>query len=766
MKLILLRALICPLALIAVTSYAAPAPSSSSEIAQRDSYVSALLKKMTLDEKIGQLRLISVGPETPKSAIKEMIKQGQVGAIFNTVTRPDIRVMQDQVMQLSRLKIPLFFAYDVVHGQRTIFPIPLGLAASWDIDALKTVGRISAYEAAHDGLNMTWAPMVDVSHEPRWGRNSEGFGEDTYLTSILGKTLVESMQGKSPADRNSVMTSVKHFALYGAVEGGREYNSVDMSPQQMFQHYLPPYKAALDAGSGGVMVALNSINGVPATSNRWLLTDVLRKQWHFKGITISDHGAIKELINHGVAADPADAVRIALKAGIDMSMSDQYYSQYLPGLVKSGAVTPAEIDNAARHVLNVKYDMGLFQDPYSHLGPVGSDPKDTNAESRLHRVEAREVAVQSMVLLKNWHQLLPLKKQGTIALIGPLADSQRDIMGSWSAAGVAQQSITVLQGMREALAGKATLLYAKGSNITDNPKVQAFLNLYEPALQIDSRTPQQLRDEAVAIAKQADVVVMAVGESQGMAHEASSRTDIRIPAAQRNLITAIKATGKPLVLLLMNGRALDITQQDQQADAILETWFSGTEGGHAISDILFGVQNPSGKLPVTFPRSVGQLPLYYNHLPTGRPYDFTHPNKYTSHYFDINNSPLYPFGYGLSYTEFKLSPISLSAPVMHSGDTLEAKVTVMNTGQRAGATVVQLYLNDPVASISRPVKELKGFQKVMLQPGESKQLSFTLDKNDLGFWDQSMHWTIEPGKFNLMVGVDSVKTEKTQFEYR
>ncbi|WP_241581141.1 beta-glucosidase BglX [Rosenbergiella nectarea] len=764
MKSMFSLAVVLPLAFFSATPFAEPAPLQASNETQRDHFVSALLKKMTLDEKIGQLRLITVGPETPKQTIKQMIEKGQVGAIFNTVTRPDIRVMQDQVMQLSRLKIPLFFAYDVVHGQRTIFPIPLGLAASWDTQAIATVGRISALEAAQDGLNMTWAPMVDVSHEPRWGRSSEGFGEDTYLTSIMGKTMVEAMQGPNPADRNAVMTSVKHFALYGAVEGGREYNSVDMSPQQMFQHYLPPYQAALQAGSGGVMVSLNSINGVPATANRWLLTDLLRHQWHFKGITISDHGAIKELINHGVASDPADAVRVAIKAGIDMSMSDQYYSQYLPGLVKSGAVSVAEVDNAARHVLNVKYDMGLFRDAYSHLGPAGSDPQDTNAEDRLHRAQAREVAAQSLVLLKNWQQILPLKKQGTIALIGPLADSQRDIMGSWSAAGVAKQSVTLLQGMREAVANKATLLYAKGSNITDNTKVQAFLNLYEPAVDVDKRSPQQLRDEAIATAKKADVVVMAVGESQGMAHEASSRSDIRLPKAQRDLITAIKATGKPLVLVLMNGRALDITRQDQQADGILETWFSGTEGGHAISDVLFGDVNPSGKLPVTFPRSVGQLPLYYNHLPTGRPYDFTHPTKYTSHYFDINNSPLYPFGFGLSYTEFTLSPVTLSSAGSAEGVKM-ASVTVTNSGKRAGGTIVQLYLRDPVASISRPVKELKAFQKVQLQPGESKKVTFTLSKNDLGFWNQQMKWEVEPGEFVVMIGTDSVHTDAKSFTY-
>lgn len=732
----------------------------------RDAYVNNLLKKMTLDEKIGQLRLISVGPDTPKEAVREMIHKGQVGAIFNTVTRQDIRAMQDQVMQLSRLKIPLFFAYDVVHGQRTIFPIPLALASSWDLDAVNEVGRISAYEAADDGLNMTWAPMVDVSREPRWGRVSEGFGEDTYLTSAMGRTMVQAMQGKSPADRYNIMTSVKHFALYGAVEGGRDYNTVDMSPQRMFQDYLPPYKASLDAGSGGVMVALNSINGVPATADSWLLKDLLRHEWKFKGITISDHGAIKELIKHGVASDPQDAVRIAIKSGVDMSMSDEYYSQYLPDLVKRGIVSKAEIDDAARHVLNVKYDMGLFNDPYSHLGPKESDPQDTNAESRLHRPEARDVARKSMVLLKNRLDTLPLKKSGTIALIGPLADSQRDVMGSWSAAGVAKQSVSLLQGMKKATEGKATLLYAKGANVSDNKGIQDFLNMYEPAVLVDPRSPQAMIDEAVEKAKQADVIVAAVGEAQGMAHEASSRSNLMIPPSQQKLLAALKATGKPLVIVLMNGRPLTLVDEDRMADAMLETWFSGTEGGNAIADVLFGDYNPSGKLPMSFPRSVGQIPIYYNHLPTGRPYNFAKPNKYTSHYYDAENGPLYPFGYGLSYTTFTVSPVTLSSETMAHNGSIEASVTVTNSGKVDGATVVQLYLNDPVASISRPVKELHGFKRIMLKAGESQQVTFEIDVDALKFWNQQMKHVAEPGKFNVMIGLDSVRTQNAQFTYQ
>ncbi|MDX6914346.1 beta-glucosidase BglX [Pectobacterium carotovorum] len=740
----------------------APASISPSH-QQRDAFVTDLLKKMTLEEKIGQLRLISVGTDNPKEAIREMIRNGQVGAIFNTVTRPDIRAMQDQVMQLSRLKIPLFFAYDVVHGQRTIFPIALGLASSWDMSAIEKSARVAAYEATEDGLNMTWAPMVDITRDPRWGRVSEGFGEDTWLTSKIAGVVVKAFQGDDVTGRHSLMTSVKHYALYGAVEGGRDYNTVDMSPQRMFQDYMPPYKAAIDAGSSGVMVALNSINGTPATANSWLLKDVLRDQWNFKGITITDHGAIKELIKHGVASDPRDASRLAVKSGIGMSMSDEYFVRYLPDLVKSGAVSMQEIDDACRQVLNVKYDMGLFEDPYRHLGPVGSDPVDTNAESRLHRLDARDVARKSLVLLKNRLQTLPLKKEGTIAVVGPLADSQRDTMGSWSAAGVTKQTITVYQGLKNAVGDKATILYAKGANVSNHKGIIDFLNQYEDAVQVDKRPPQVMIDEAVEAAKKADVVVAVVGEAAGMAHEASSRSNIDLPQSQRDLIAALKATGKPLVLVLMNGRPLALVREDQQADALLETWFSGTEGGNAIADVLFGDYNPSGKLPMSFPRSVGQIPIYYNHLPSGRPYTPENPGKYTSHYYDEANGPLYPFGYGLSYTTFSVSDVRLSSQTMKRNGTIDASVTVKNTGSRAGETVVQLYVHDVVASISRPVKELRGFEKVMLQPGESRTVTFTLDQDALKFYNARMQQVVEPGKFDVMIGLDSQRVKSGSF---
>jgi beta-glucosidase len=748
----------------AQTRSPAQPPSMMREHAEREAYIDRLMQRMTLDEKIGQLRLLSLpagaNPDKPKFMAE--ISAGKVGAIFNTVTPQDIRVLQEAAMR-SRLKIPLFFAYDVIHGQRTIFPIGLGLASTWNLDAIGQTGRVSAIEASADGLDVTWSPMVDISRDPRWGRNSEGFGEDTYLTSQMGAALVKAYQGDDPAAAGSILAVVKHFAAYGAVEGGRDYNTVDMSLQRLYQDFLPPYKAALDAGAAGVMIALNSLNGVPATGDKWLLQDVLRKQWGFKGITISDHGAIMEMIKHGVAADGRDAARLAITAGADMSMSDTMYGDNLKPLLDSGRIGMADVDRATRDVLRVKYDLGLFRDPYRHIGPPENDPPDVNAESRLHRGAARQVARESLVLLKNQGGTLPLKKQGTIAVVGPLANSQRDIMGNWSAAGRAEQAVSVYQGIVNAVGGQATLLYAKGANVIDDPEIVKYLNQYEPDVEVDARPPAQLIDEAVAAARKADVVVAVVGESQGMAHEASSRTDIVMPDSQVRLLKALKATGKPLVLVLMNGRPLSLVWQNDNADAMLETWFAGTEGGNAIADVLFGDYNPSGKLPMTFPRSVGQIPLYYNHLNTGRPFDPEHPDKYTSRYFDATNGPLFPFGYGLSYTTFSLSDVAMSDASMARGGTVRASVTVTNTGSRDGETVVQLYIRDPVASISRPVKELKHFQKVMLKAGESRKLTFTVDENDLSFYNAQLQYGAEPGLFNVYVGLDSQDVKQASF---
>ncbi|MGE8146871.1 beta-glucosidase BglX [Pseudomonas frederiksbergensis] len=761
MKKLCLLGLFVSLASHTVLAATTPAP-----LENKDAFISNLMKQMTLDEKIGQLRLISIGPEMPRELIRKEIAAGNIGGTFNSITRPENRPMQDAAMR-SRLKIPMFFAYDVIHGHRTIFPIPIALASSWDMDAIGRSGRIAAKEAAADSLDITFAPMVDISRDPRWGRTSEGFGEDTYLVSRIAGVMVKAFQGQGANAADSIMASVKHFALYGAVEGGRDYNVVDMSPVKMYQDYLPPYRAAIDAGAGGVMVALNSINGVPATANTWLMNDLLRKEWGFKGLAVSDHGAIFELIKHGVAADGREAAKLAIKAGIDMSMNDTLYGKELPGLLKSGDIEQKDIDNAVREVLAAKYDMGLFKDPYLRIGKAEDDPADTYAENRLHRPEARDVARRSLVLLKNQNETLPLKKTAKIALVGPLAKAPIDMMGSWAAAGKPAQSVTLFDGMNAAVADKATLIYARGANITSDKKVLDYLNFLNfdaPEVVDDPRSAQVLIDEAVKAAKDADVVVAAVGESRGMSHESSSRTDLNIPANQRELIKALKATGKPLVLVLMNGRPLSILEEKDQADAILETWFSGTEGGNAIADVLFGDYNPSGKLPITFPRSVGQIPTYYNHLSIGRPFTPGKPGNYTSQYFDDTTGPLFPFGFGLSYTTFSVEDMALSSTTLNKTGKLDASVMLKNTGQRDGETVVQLYIQDVTGSMIRPVKELKNFQKVMLKAGEQKVVHFTITEDDLKFFNAQLKYGAEPGKFNVQIGLDSQDVTQQSFE--
>ncbi|WP_214512125.1 beta-glucosidase BglX [Pseudomonas brassicacearum] len=761
MKKLCLLGLFVSLASQSVLADNLPAP-----IENKDAFISNLMKQMTLEEKIGQLRLISIGPEMPREMIRKEIAAGNIGGTFNSITRDENRPMQDAAMR-SRLKIPMFFAYDVIHGHRTIFPIPLALASSWDMDAIYHSGRIAAQEAAADSLDITFAPMVDISRDPRWGRTSEGFGEDTYLVSRIAGVMVKAFQGNGANAADSIMASVKHFALYGAVEGGRDYNTVDMSPLKMYQDYLPPYRAAIDAGAGGVMVALNSINGVPATANTWLMNDLLRKEWGFKGLAVSDHGAIFELIKHGVAKDGREAAKLAIKAGIDMSMNDSLYGKELPGLLKAGEIEQSDIDNAVREVLAAKYDMGLFKDPYLRIGKAEDDPADTYAESRMHRSDARDVARRSLVLLENRNQTLPLKKTAKIALVGPLAKAPIDMMGSWAAAGRPAQSVTLFDGMTRALGADSKLIYARGANITGDKKVLDYLNFLNfdaPEVVDDPRPAQVLIDEAVKAAKDADVVVAAVGESRGMSHESSSRTDLNIPASQRELIKALKATGKPLVLVLMNGRPLALLDEKQQADAILETWFSGTEGGNAIADVLFGDYNPSGKLPITFPRSVGQIPTYYNHLSIGRPFTPGKPGNYTSQYFDDTTGPLYPFGYGLSYTEFSLSDMALSSTTLNKTGKLDASVTLENTGKRDGETVVQLYIQDVTGSIIRPVKELKNFRKVMLKAGEKKVIHFTITEDDLKFFNAQLKYAAEPGKFNVQIGLDSQDVKQQSFE--
>ncbi|MGJ7579385.1 beta-glucosidase BglX [Variovorax sp. RHLX14] len=764
-RLVLVAGLVSPL----VFAQAQPlqnSPSRSPLLKDKSAFVADLVGRMTLDEKIGQLRLISIGPEMPIDQLAKEIAAGRVGGTFNSVNRPHNRLLQDAAVKSGRLKIPMFFAYDVIHGHRTTFPIGLGLASSWDMDAIGLMARTAAMEAAGDSIDMTFAPMVDIARDPRWGRTSEGFGEDPYLVSEIARATVRGFQGTLPVPADRIMTSVKHFALYGAVEGGRDYNTVDMSPMRMYNDYLPPYRAAIDAGAGGVMVALNSINGVPATSNTWLMQDLLRKDWGFKGVTVSDHGAIVELMRHGVAKDEREAAKLAIRNGIDLSMADSVYLNELPGLVKSGEVTTREIDNAVREVLGAKYDMGLFHDPYLRIGVAKDDPPELDAESRLHRPEARDVARKSMVLLENRNATLPLSKSKTIALVGPLTDAPIDMLGSWSAAGNNRNAVTLLTGLKAAVGTQGRVLHARGANITGDEAIVTYLNYLNwdaPEVTQDKRAPAEMIAEAVRIAAQADVIVAAVGESRGMSHESSSRTSLDLPQSQRDLIVALKATGKPLVLVLMNGRPLALQREQKEADAILETWYTGMEGGHAIAEVLFGDYNPSGKLPISFPRSVGQIPTYYNHARLGRPFTEGKPGNYTSQYFEEVTGPLYPFGYGLSYTEFALSDVVLSAPTMARGGRIEAAVTVKNVGRRAGETVVQLYIQDVAASVVRPVKELKDFRKLMLQPGEEKVLRFSIGEDKLKFFNADLKNVAEPGQFNVQIGLDSQTVRQQGF---
>lgn len=730
--------------------------------ANMDSFISSLMKKMTLDEKIGQLNLLTsdmavTGP-TIRPGYLEDIKAGRCGALLNAYTPAYVKKMQDVAVNETRLHIPLLFGFDVIHGHKTIFPVPLGMASSWDTVAIEKAARISADEASADGLNWVYSPMVDIARDPRWGRVVEGAGEDTWLGSKIGRAYVHGYQGTNLATDSTVMACVKHFALYGAAEGGRDYNTVDMSRRWMFQYYLPPYKAALDAGAGSVMTSFNTINGIPATSDHWLFTDLLRKKWGFNGFVVTDYNSITELIPHGVAKDKTQASDLAIHAGVDMDMMGIAYIETLKKLVNERKVSMALVDSAVRHVLEAKYKLGLFTDPYNRINEARAK-KEIMSPDKL--AFEREMADKSIVLLKNDQQLLPLKKLGTIAVIGPLADDQRDMIGPWSGAGDWHKAVTMLQGIKEAVGNNAKVLYARGSNIIEDTAMLRQLNNWGGDIKQSDQSPDKLLKEAIATAQQADVVIMCLGESQGMSGEAASRADIRIPACQRKLLKAIYATKKPVVLVLSNGRPLVLTWENKHIPSILETWFLGTEAGHAVADVLFGNYNPSGKITMSFPYAVGQIPVHYNHLNTGRPRD---PNvKYTSKYLDIPNAPLYPFGYGLSYTTFSYSNLMVDKKTMHPNDKLKVSVTVTNTGKFDGEETAQLYIRDRVASVSQPVKELRGFQKVWLKKGESKTIHFTLTVDDLKFYNRKMKWTFEPGKFDVFVGGNSRDVQQREF---
>jgi beta-glucosidase len=719
-----------------------------------NAFIDSLLSQMTLEEKIGQLNLVSIGFDVTgpvvSENVEEKIKAGRVGGVFNTYTPIAVRKLQEMAVNETRLGIPLLFGFDVIHGHRTIFPQPLGLAASWDLEAIERSARIAAIEASADGLNWVFSPMVDICRDPRWGRISEGAGEDPYLGSRIAEVMVRGYQGIDLSAPNTVMACVKHFALYGAAEAGRDYNPADMGDRTMYDVYLPPYKAAIDAGAGSVMTSFNEINGVPATASHWLNTELLRKEWGFDGLLVSDYTAIAELIPHGIGDAPTVS-SLALQSGVDMDMVSEFYLNNLEMLTEDNRDTETWITTSARRVLEAKYKLGLFDDPYRYVNEELAVRMLLNDE---HRNAARDIARKSMVLLKNTG-VLPLRKSGSIALVGPLARNQRDMIGNWSGAGDWRQAVSVEQGIRN-IAGNAIQIHtAHGANITDDPQLITRLNAHGGELQIDPRPADALIQEAVAAARRADVIVAVVGESQGMSGEAASRADISLPGRQEDLLKALKATGKPLVVILMNGRPLAIPWVDENADAILEAWFPGTEAGNAVADILFGNYNPSGKLPATFPRVVGQIPLYYNHKNTGRPFGGQLEDKYKSRYLDVPNEPLYPFGFGLSYTTFAYENLRLSADEMVQGDTIDVTVTVRNTGSADGEEVIQLYVRDVVGSVTRPVKELKGFRKVAIPAGQSVEVAFKLSTDDLRFHNINMEYVAEPGEFEVMVGGNS-----------
>lgn len=738
--------------------------------AKKKIFVDALLSKMTLDEKIGQLNLPSAGDFTTGQAqnsnIGKKIEDGLVGGLFNIKGADKIRAVQKVAVEKSRLKIPLIFGMDVIHGYETNFPIPLGLAASWDMDLIQHSARVAAKEASADGISWTFSPMTDISREPRWGRVSEGSGEDPYLGSEIAKAMVYGYQGKDLSLSNTIMACVKHFALYGAGEAGRDYNTVDMSHLRMFNEYFPPYKAAIDAGVGSVMASFNEVDGIPATGNKWLQTDVLRGMWGFDGFIVTDYTGINEMVDHGVG-DLQTASAMALNAGIDMDMVGEGFLTTLKKSLQEGKVTQASIDLAARRILEAKYDLGLFEDPYRY-GDAKLAAKEVYSLG--NRNIARNAAAQSVVLMKNDNQILPLKKSGTVAVIGPLVGNSLNMAGTWSVAAKHANSVSLLKGLQDNLGKEVKFLSAKGANIDYSEKLENIYAAHGKLTDRDSRTKEELLKEAVSIAKQSDVIVLAIGESAEMSGESSSRAEIDIPASQIDLLMELKKTGKPIAVVLFTGRPLALTNMKDIPDAILNVWFPGTEAGNAISDVLFGKVNPSGKLPMTFPRSLGQVPLYYNHKNTGRPLsqektDKCQYDRFRSNFMDECNTPLYPFGYGLSYTQFNYSKMSVSNANPKGNQTIQASVTVTNSGNYDGAEVVQLYIRDVVGSITRPVKELKGFQKIYLKKGESKTVTFNISPEDLKFYNHALKYDWEPGDFDIMIGTDSEKVSQLRINW-
>ncbi len=732
--------------------------------AKMNSFVSNLMKKMTLDEKIGQLNLPGAGDITTGQAsssdIAKKIAEGKVGGLFNIKGVEKIRDVQKIAVEKSRLKIPLLFGMDVIHGYETVFPIPLGLSCSWNMKAIEQSARIAAIEASADGISWTFSPMVDVSRDPRWGRISEGNGEDAYIGSQIAKAMVRGYQGTDLTKNNTIMACVKHYALYGAAEAGRDYNTTDMSRIRMYNEYFPPYKAAVDAGVGSVMASFNEVDGIPATGNKWLMTEVLRRQWGFGGFVVTDYTGINEMIDHGMG-DLKTVSALALNAGIDMDMVGEGLLTTLKQSLAEKKITIQQIDAACRRILEAKYKLGLFTDPYKYCDVQRSK---TEIFTEAHRKEARQIATESFVLLKNKGNVLPLKKSGTIALIGPLADAIENMTGTWSVAANNSKSITVLAGLKEAVGSSASVVYAKGSNLTKDTLLEQRATMFGKGLHRDARTADELLQEAVAVANSADVIVAALGESAEMSGESSSRTNIQIPETQRALLKALLKTDKPVVLVLFTGRPLALKWESENVPAILNVWFGGSEAGAAIADVLFGDVAPSGKLTTTFPQNVGQVPIFYNHKNTGRPLpEGQWFQKFRSNYLDVSNEPLYPFGFGLSYTDFSYGDIKLNATTIRKGDSITATIAVTNSGTRDGEEVVQLYIRDMIGSVTRPVKELKGFQKVMIKRGETKNITFTISEEDLKFYNYDLKFVSEPGEFKVFIGGNSRDVKEANF---
>ncbi len=719
--------------------------------------VDELMMRMTIEEKIGQLNLLPGGDITTgavmNSPLAEKVKASQLGAILNVKGAEKIKKLQEIAVKQTRLGIPLLFGQDVIHGYQTVFPIPLAQACSWDLEAVEEAARISAKEATASGISWIYSPMVDVALDARWGRVAEGYGEDPYLNSVMGAATIKGYQGNY--GKENAMACVKHFALYGASESGLDYNTVDMSRVRMYNQYFPPYKAAVEAAAGSFMSSFNLVDGVPATANKWLINDVLRNEWKFNGFLVTDYGAINEMINHGIGNQQSSTVQ-ALKAGTDMDMCSEAYINQLKSCLQAGTVSMSDIDNAVRRVLEAKYKLGLFDDPYRFCD-IKREKKELYTKE--HREVARNIAAKTFVLLKNQDNILPLRKEGKIALIGPLADNRNNLPGMWSTADDVEKYSTLKESMTRYLGSKAKVLCAQGSNIYFDEIQQREIEFGRPVNRGDDK---QLLAEALAIANEADVIVAALGEMAEMSGECASRSDLYMPDAERRLLEQLVATGKPVVLLHFSGRPTILKWEQENVNAIMNVWFAGSETGDAICDVLFGDKVPTGKLVNSFPQNMGQLPIYYNHMNSGRPvpYGTTEFRKFARNYLDVRNDPLYPFGFGLSYTTYSYSDISLSSAAMPENGKITASVTVTNTGERDGEEIVQLYIRDRVASISRPIKELKGFQRTAIAKGESKTVSFEITKEQLSYYDANGNVIVDSGEFDIMIGSSSqdVKT--------